>query len=261
MAYKATFTSAEDAVAKAADFQVNLTVSGVTFPVEARLVNQNLYVKVGDLSTIAGLIDTYVPSAGSTVKSLSSELSNQWIVIDSTLLDESASLKCALNSSWTLSDSDIQLLGSQYDKHPFADIQSTGSGTVAGKPAEKFVLSIDNGALNDFGNGLKDLSLLKTLSKCLGGTSMSTPATDHSHTPLTVWVDKSSKRIVQVAAASTTQKSGLTGSLTITLNYGKVSITAPSGAKPALQVITDIENSAKADPTLLNLLSGSGTAY
>ena len=259
LAYKVTFSSAEDAVAKAADFQINLTVSGVTFPVETRLVNQNLYIRVGDLGTIAGLVNAYVPTAGATVKSLSSALSNKWIIVDSTLLNENSGVKCALNSSWTLTNADIQLLGAQYGKHPFATIQSTSSGTVGGKPAEKFDLSISNAALNDFGNGVVNLSVLKNLGKCLGGTSMSTPSTDHGHTPLTVWVDKGSKRIVQIANNSGDPKSGTSISTTITLNYGKVSITAPRNAEPAVQVLTSIQSTLGGSGIDLTQLLSSAT--
>jgi len=265
VAYKGTFSTAEDATAKAVDAQLNLTVSGVNFSAETRLVNQNVYIKLGDLSAIAGLANAYYPAAGSLVQSLSTDLSNKWIVIDSTLIDESASAKCALNSNWTLTSADINLLKSQYNKHPFATIQSTASATIGGEPAEKFVLNIDNSKLDAFGTGsLQNLSVVKALQKCPGATkSTTTPSSlpaGHGQTPLTVWVDKSNKRIVQVAASSDDKKSGVSGSTTITLHYGKVSIVAPSNPESAIQVLTDIENSAKANPALLNLFSGGAAA-
>jgi hypothetical protein len=260
--YKGTFNTAEDTTAKAIDAQFNLTVSGVNFSVETRLVNQNLYIKVGDLSTIAGLVNGFYPSAGSLVQSLSSDLSNKWIVVDSTLLNQSAGIKCALNTSWTLTNADIKLLESQYNKNPFTTIQSTSSDKVGGQPAEKFVLNIDNSKLDAFGNGsVQNLSAVKALQKCPGSTTTTTKAstTGHGQTPLTVWVDKGSKRIVQISATSNNKNSSVSGSTTVQLHYGKVSITAPNNAESALKVLTDIQNSAKSNPALLNLL-GSGSA-
>ena len=259
LAYKVIFSSSEDAVAKAADLQLNLTISGVSFPVEARLVNQSLYVKVGDLSSIAGLAGAYNPSVTATVQSVSSTLSNKWIVFDSTLLDESSGVKCALNTNWTLTNADVKLLGDQYGKHPFATIQSTSSGVVGGKSAEKFVLSIDNAKLNDFGNGVTNLSLLKNLGKCLGSGATSTPSTNHGHTPLTVWVDKGSKRIVQIANTTGSAKSGATVTTTIGLSYGKVSITAPSNAEPAVQVLTSLQGTLSGSGIDLSQLFNSGS--
>ncbi len=262
VAYKGTFTTAENATAKAVDGQLNLTVSGVTFSVETRLVNQNLYIKLGDLSTIAGLVNGFYPSTGPLVQSLSSALSNKWIVVDSTLLNQSKGVKCALNASWTLSSADIKLVKDQYNKHPFATVQSASGDTVGGQAAEKLVVSIDNATLNSFGNGLNNLSAAKALNMCSSGTNKSASSPSTGQTPLTVWVDKGSKRIVQVAYTSspTSKKNGVTSSVTITLHYGSVSVAAPANAIPALQILTQIENSAKSNPALLMLLGGSSPA-
>jgi hypothetical protein len=260
--YKGTFSTAENATTKAVDGQLNLTVSGVTFSVETRLVNQNLYIKLGDLKTIAALVNGYYPNTGPLVKSVSSALSNKWIVVDSSLLNGSKGVKCTLNSSWTLTSADIKLVEDQYNQHPFATIQSASSDTVGSQAAEKLVLSIDNATLNSFGNGLQNLSAFKALNMCSSATNKSSSSSSHGQTPLTVWVDKSSKRIVQVAYASgpTNKKNGFTTSVTIKLHYGSVSVAAPTNAIPALQVLTQIENSAKSNPALLNLLSGASPA-
>ena len=253
---KATFSTAENAAAKAADIQLNLTVSGVSFPVEARLVNQNIYVKFGDLSTLAGLLNVYSPQAGSLAQTVSGQLSNKWIVFDSTLIDQSASLKCVLNTNWTLTNADVKLIEDQYNKHPFTTIKSTASDTVGGKSAEKFVLSLNNSTFNDFGNGLRGLSVVGALSKCSG--SMNTSASSSLNkgtTPLTVWVDKGTKHIVQVA----NQTNGV--STTVTLHYAPVSITAPSGAEPALQVLTSLQSAlAGSGIDLSQLLGGANVS-
>lgn len=262
LALKADIDGASNSTAKTADIQLNLTVSGVSFPVEARLVKDNVYIKVGDISTIANLIGAYSPDAGSLATTLSNQLSNKWIVIDSTLLDESGA-SCVLNTNWGLTQADIQLLENQYNKNPFTTIQSTASDSVNGQPAEKFVLSIDDDKATAYGNSktLYNLSIVKAVQKCYKSatTLPSTPnATgDHGKTPVTVWVDKSSKRIVKVAFQDNSAKQGgATGSFTTTISYAPVSIAAPPNAEPAVQVLTEIEKDAAASPGLSNLFSG-----
>jgi hypothetical protein len=265
LALKADINSAVNSVAKTADVQLNLTVSGVSFPIEARLVNKNVYVKVGDLSSISGLVGAYSPDAGSVATAVSSQLSNKWIVIDETLLNE-AGIGCVLNSNWTLSQADIKLLENQYSQNPAVTIQSTSSDSVNGQKAEKFVLSIDDDkAAAAFGNAktFNNLSMVKSLEKCyknssaLSGTS-TTIKGDHDKTPITLWVDKGSKRIVkaELQTSAKEKKAGMSGSFTTTISYKPVSITAPPNPEPAIQVFTDIQKSISSNPALSGLLGG-----
>lgn len=266
VAYKATFSSASNLATKALDLKLNLTVSGVTLPVETRLVNNNFYFEIGDLSTISDLVNTFSPGAGTLVQSVSSDLSNKWVVVDSTILDEDGTLKCFLNTNWTLTNADLQLLQTQYAKQPFTTIQSTSSATVDGRPAEKFVLSIDDDKSAAYADKLfSNLSVVKNLEKCPGASSSSSsPAasalSDHHKTPLTIWVDKGTKRIVQIGASSTGQSNSDVSSVTLDLHYGNVSVAAPANAEPVLQVFSQIANSAKSNPALTNLLNSGGMA-
>ncbi len=259
VAYKADFNGAADSTAKAADLTLNLTVSGVTFPIEARLVNQNVYVKLGDLSTIAGLANAYSPGIGGLATTLSSQLSNKWIVIDSTLLNQMGA-GCILNTSWAISKADVNLLNNIYDKkgNSFVTIQSTSADLVNGQKAKKFVLSIDNDKLTAYGNDktLDNLSLVKSAQKCNKNVTKNVTEAkgNHGQTPLTVWVGPN-KRIAKIAYTSAKK-----GSLTLTFDYNKVSVTAPANAEPAVQVLTDIQKAAAADPALLNLLGGGSAA-
>lgn len=267
LAVKADINGASNSVAKTADLQLNLTVSGINFPVETRLVKNNVYVKIGDLSTIANLLGAYSPDAGSLATTLSGQISNKWIVIDSTLLDESGA-SCVLNTNWGLTQADIQLLENQYSKNPFVTIQSTSSDSVDGQKAEKFVLSIDDDKATAYGNSktLDNLSIVKSIEKCdkSAATLPNTPnATgDHGKTPITVWVDKSTKRIVKLAfqdSGAKAKQSGASGSFTTTISYKPVTITAPQNAEPAIQVLTDVEKDFSSNPGLANLFSGLDT--
>lgn len=256
-AYKVDFSGATDNSAKAADVQLNLTVSGVSFPIEARIVNQNIYVKVGDLSTIASTVGAYSPTYAGLATSLSKELSNKWVVIDSTLLNQSG-VNCYLDSSWSLEKADIKLLADDYNRNPFATIQSTGSDTVNGKKVEKLNLSIDNDKLVAYDNdkSLDNLSAIKSLQKCTKstpGSSNSSTTGDHGKTPLTVWVDKSKRQIVKIAYDGNS-KSDFNATFSMTMDYNKVQISTPANAEPATKVLSDIQ---KANPALASLLGGS----
>lgn len=263
--YKVEFSGSSDAAAKAAETKIKLTTAGVAVPVEARLVNKNVYFKVGDLSSIATLAGAYDPSLATMTQAISKEISNKWIYVDSTLLDQ-AGAGCALDTSWALTKADVKLLEDQYSKHPFTTIVSSSSDTVGGKKVQKYELSIDDDKAAAYGKNLKDLSLVKSLEKCSPSSALSNESKstgDHDKTPLTVWIDKGSKQIVQVASHSTAQdakKDDLKGSATVKLSYGKVSVTAPTGAVPAIDVLANLEKSLGGNSTALESLFGGDTS-
>jgi hypothetical protein len=112
----------------------------------------------------------------------------------------------------------------------------------------------------EYQKGLNNLSALKAIKAC-GSNSLTTAAesslADHDKTPLTVWVDKANKRIVKLSSHSTTQdeKKGTTGTIELNFDYKKVAIQAPANAKPALDVLTELQTAAQSDPTLQLLLN------
>ncbi len=264
-AYKATVTGSSDAAAKSGDVMLNVTVSGATFSIEARLVNQNLYVKLGDLTTITGLIGSYSPDLAKTATSVNSTLSNQWVEFDSTLLKQAGG-SCVLDTSWSLTKADLQLLQNQYLKHQFVTIKSSTTDTVNGKKVDKMVLSINDDTASAFSKELDSLSIIKALNSCAKSTkpSGSIVTADHDTTPITVWVDKGTKHIVQIASQSTAKDAAsgnIKASGVLALQYGKVSITAPTNVKPALQVLTKLEGAVGATGLdLTSLFSGSSAA-
>lgn len=264
-AIKVNFTTAEDETAKAADINLNITASGINFPIEARLVQQNAYFKIGDLGTISSLLQALNPSAGTVAQSLSQQVSNKWISVDSTLIDQNPTAKCLLAANWTLTPADIKLMQTQYKNHPFTTIQSTSNATVSGKATEKFVLNISDNGLNNFGNSLKGLSLVKAAEKCPGVSNANSSAfrltankIDTKTIPITVWVDKATKHIVQVSYSAKDNVE------VVDINYKPVSIKAPSNPTPILQFIGTLEKSLSAsgvDPSqLLGSSSSSGSS-
>ncbi len=271
LAAKVNFKGDSDMVTKTAGTQLDVTVSGVNVGLEARYINQDLYFKAKDLTPLAGLAGTFSPQLAPIAQATAKELSNQWIVVDSTLLKQSGG-DCILNADWKLTKADLKLLDDQYGKNPFTTIKSTSSDTVSGKKVTKFELSLDDDKMSAFGKNLKDLSLVKAMKSCDIGKGIPKGASDsisndgladHDHTPLTVWVDKSSKQIVQIGAHSTAKdekKDHTKGSLTVGLSYGKVVVTKPEGAKPVMQVFTELQQSLKGTTVDLNSLFGGSSS-
>lgn len=245
---KVDYTVQMDADAHSVDANLKTTISGVNIPVEILSSGGNLYVKVGDLTTLEGLVDTYLGAeTGASLKPTEDKIikavTNQWIEIDSTLIKE-AKLDCLTAYPAPFSQSDIRGLANSYKTNQFVTISSRTSDTVNGAPAYKYQLSIDDNTAAKY--NLNDSAYFKKLSACLNqgkNTSLNLNSLkDGDKTPVTVWVDKKTKLIVGYASVSTAQDKtkGVTGSLTGTINYGKVSIKAPANAKPVLNLVSEL---------------------
>ncbi|MDB5169113.1 MAG: hypothetical protein JWO41_469 [Candidatus Saccharibacteria bacterium] len=262
LAGKVTFSGSADASAKAFALSLSPTVSGVTLPIEARYVGGSAYLKLDDLSQLETLAKSYSPQLGPVAKTLSTQLSGKWVEFDSTLIKE-AKLDCVLNADWTISKADTDVFKDAYAKNKFATIVSSSSDTVDGKKVAKYEVSIDDDKAAAFGNTISSTPMIKKLSSCNPSTSkdVTKAVGDHDKTPLTIWVDKGSKHVVKLAAKSTSKdkKTGTEGSVAITLAYDKVTVTAPTGAVPAVQVYAQLQQAFGTSGTnpLSSLLGGS----
>jgi hypothetical protein len=253
-AIKVALTGAQDATKHASDINLNLTTSGITLPLEARLVDKNAYVKFGDLSPISSLISLYAgDESGKLATTVNQQLSNKWISIDSTLL-KSAGVDCYLNSDVSLTKADMNMLKLKYIQNPFVTIDASAGDTVNGQNVEKYSLTLDDDKALKYANSLDNLSFAKALTAC--DKSATTKAAnrgpgDHKKTPLTIWVNKKTKQIVQLGADIT--RSANKTSAKITFTYEPVSISAPTDSTPALEVLAKLEKS-------LGVPANSGTS-
>lgn len=246
---KADYTAKVDNSNHAVDLNLDTTISGVKIPLELMSANGNLYFKLGDLTTLEGLISQFGGALGSSdsqqlVAKINKDVANQWVVVDSTLIKE-AKLSCLTNYPAQFSQADVQEITGSYKKDPFVTISSHSSDTVDGQPATKFQLALNDDKMSAI--NLNSVGYFKGLNGCLKSIGFSSglnlgSVKDNDNTPLTLWVGKADKRVVKYASHSTAydKKNGVAGTLEGTVSYGAVNIQVPTKAKPVLDLINDL---------------------
>ncbi len=238
------FTGALDSDKHAFDVNLDAAASGVKLPVELRAVDQNLYFKLGDLSTLKGLAALGSPEIASVVNSVGDKLSNQWVEVDQSLLKQAdAGCTTAFNG---FSQQDVDQLGKLYDKNEFVIVKSKTADKVDGQAATKYELSFNQQKAQAFANQLSSVQSLKQLNDCAKTTQKATGDTETkpSNNPqptvsVFVWIDGGKNmRQIQVKVADKDNVATLTNTFT----NDKVNITKPDGAKPLLQVLGDFSS-------------------
>ena len=240
-AVNVTFKGEADTQASKFGSTFDITASGAKLPVELRSVDKSLFIKIGDLGSVKGLAQTIAPEYGLIVDEVNKKVANQWIEVDETLLKQ-AKADCALNTSFALTQSDMELLQKRYQQVPFASIKSNTPDNVNGRSATKYEISVDDNKGAEFIKGLDELSVVKKIKQCNQGKQNTDPTkslADNDTTPVTLWVDKANKQIVKIASQSTKQneeKDKIKASFEITMQYGQAQVVKPEGAKPFLEV-------------------------
>ncbi|MCA9331281.1 hypothetical protein KC957_04460, partial [Candidatus Saccharibacteria bacterium] len=147
-----------------ADFAV--TVSGVTVPAELRYIDNNVYVKLGDVSTLKALASGYADSQ--VVDQIASKVSNQWIEIDQTLLKQASSsadtnMTCSSEETFTKAKAAMsESLGLATDDEAKAyTISKVSKEDVDGVGTTKLELSLDKTKLKEFGKKAEELQSVK----------------------------------------------------------------------------------------------------
>lgn len=254
------YTAAANETSHALDLKLNATISGIKIPLELMSINKNLYFKVGDLSSLEGLLSQFAGVNNTDYKSLEDKINkaitDQWIEVDSTLIKE-AKLDCLANYPAAFSQSDIHALQKSYNGSQFVTITSHAADKVNGVATTKYQLSISDDNLAKL--NLNGTGYFKTLNDCLKKADPSSSLSlsslkDGDKTPLTLWVDKANKRIVKYATESTAKDKakGVDGSLSGTITYGQVTITQPANAKPVLNLLNDLNLNSLINSSAIN---------
>jgi len=239
-------TGQADTEKSAMQANIDLTVSGVKLPFEVRKVGSSWYVKVGDLSTIKNLVGSYAPGYVEILSVANDTLSNQWMEIDETLAKQATS-GCSIDTNIALTEADIAAIQKAYQQNAYTTIKTSKSEKLNGRPSIKYELEINDNKAAQFADGLGEVSVIKKLKECTkGGDSKgANTMADGDITPLTIWVDKGTKTISKVAMTSTQKdiekdKAKLT--LEMSFVYGSVDISKPQGAKPAVEVLAELQS-------------------
>ena len=217
---------------------VKVAVSGVNIPVEFRYIDNSLFIRLGDLSSLSGIASLADPSAGELVRALSDKLKDQWIEIDQSLLNTASSgSKCDLNS--TLSEDDRKKIVDIYKKNKFAEITGTSSEEVNGQKATKMDLKLNKDKAKEFGNSLKNVEYFKNLEKCSGQSASGDDSAEEKinqvDPKISVWV--AGGKIVKIAITVSDENGEVT--VEAVLDYKPVDIQKPEGAKPFMEVFSE----------------------
>ncbi len=244
--YKAVYDGKASSAKHALETNMTVTVMGVDIAGSVRYIDESAYVKLGDLSVIAGMASSIDPSYGQMILSMNDKVANKWFEIDSTLLKQ-AGLSCIMESAQPLKNSDLELLKEQYQKHPFVTIKGVADDMVNGAKVQKFEILIDDDKGAAFVKGLNKLSIAKTVNSCDIENSgyNSNELADHDTTPLTLWVDKSTQHVVKVTAHTSNKdekEMKYKATISTTMQYKPVTITAPEKSTPIMQLVGPLQS-------------------
>lgn len=234
-----TFKGAADLDKNISKAEIAVTMSGVKVQGEVRYVDQTAYIKLGDLGAIKNMATAYSPEAAGVIN----KVENQWIEFDKTIIKQ-ANADCVLDAKLTFTDADLTMLSEAYSRNMFAIIQNTSSEDVNGQSATKFELALDDNTMAEYAKSLEQLSVVKQLKDC--SKEIKDPdydsLKDGDTTPLSIWVDKATKRIVKLSSHTTdydAKEANIKGTASVTLSYGPVSVEKPENAKPIMTLFSE----------------------
>ncbi len=233
----------------ALNLNLNLTIYGFNLPVNMILLNGNVYFKLGNINSIAGLVGSINPQASNEINALSSKISNKWFYIDSTLINADPQAKCFLNNSLAMPSQYISDLENSYSQNQFITISSTSNTQLNGINVQKMNIVINNPELANFLTNLGQTSVLKQNNEC-AGNSLSVSALKgitskylKGTSALSVWINKSTKEIVQISGGS--KSSSASYSYTVDFSYQPVNIVAPSNPEPITNLLSSLGSTSQ----------------
>ena len=250
--YKLHAVIKADVDKKSVSANTSFTVKGFTIPIEGRLVDDEAFFKVGDISEILNIWGVLSPKTKGLADALNPKISNQWVSIDSTLLKDAGITDC--EQSVSLSEKDYGQIDKLYEQHRFVTIDKVSSDQVNKRSAGKYELTIVDNKSADFFDSLDELPAVKKMNECFNKSTKkatgdeeitaqaNNPLKNNDKTPLTVWIDKKTKLITKVASHSSEQdrKKGIEGTGEVVFDYQPVKIEKPTGAHSITRYFDDI---------------------
>ena len=195
----------------------------------------------GDLGSIKGAAELASPGAGEFIDMVGQKVSNQWIEFDESLLKQATNDDNCSVENLKLSQKDVDDILKNYDNNQFVVIKNTTDDKINGQSVVKMELDIDKAKAKEFGKSLENVDFVKKIEKCGGEDVAGTDDKQEEFkgtTTFTVWVDKSKKELVKLELALKDDESDV--KIDFTYNDDVVDIKKPDGAKPALEVLSEL---------------------
>ncbi len=222
-------------------------VKGLQFPFDIRYIDKDIYVKVGGLSSIGKLAPLVKDNKEvySYVNVLSS-ISDQWYVIDSSLLNASPPSKCVTDLSWALTKDDSAKIQAAYKKHPLFSVSGVTTASIDGKTLTKYDLKPASDAeATAFANELNSLSIAENINKCMNNSGSNSTSGDQeinnviSKTTSENFYVYVSDNLVKRIELSSTDNNG-SYSFSGNFDYSAPTIEKPTGAKPVQDLMCQV---------------------
>jgi hypothetical protein len=219
---------------------VEANVAGIKLPVELRVVDKNIYFKLGDLNSVINAAGLAGNEYAAILEEINNSIANQWFVIDNNFLKQ---FKAECITDFT-TDEDIQFVIDAYKENDFATVKSSSKEQLNGKSAHRMVLNIDSEKAKTFLKKLEDAPTSKKQreSGCLGGDSSTSNSEEEfakelskRNNELVVWVQDG--RVVKAEATSSTSDNKVT--FTATIEYVAPTIDKPTDAKPVTDLLSE----------------------
>lgn len=253
MSVTADYSLQSDKTKQATAGTFDISVSGVKLPIEFRMIDQNAYVKVGNLDTIKGLAAGFGgEETAQAVGVIADKVSNKWIEFDKSLLNTTLGKDC--DPLRYMSQDEINQIMSLYEQNSFVTIKNTSEDTIDNKKVTKYELGIDQQKAKEFGTSLNQVEAIKRLDKCGKNSEDTTKAAEDfkGNVELTVWVDKGAKEIKKIGLNVDDDEGSLEADFVF--NNDPVNIEKPEDAVPAMQLLSQLSPVLGANPRALQSL-------
>lgn len=249
------FKAATDSSKNAFSAELEAAVSGIKLPLEARGIDNSLYMKVGDLGSIRGVAGLAGGEMASIlVDGIGEKLSNQWIEIDESMLKQSGT-GCTADIGSRFTKQDVDQLLNLYGESPFVSVTGKTKDKIDGKDVTKYDLGVDKQEARDFAASLQDFEPVKKLKDCIDqatedgdsepDSDTTTEIIEKTDISLAAWVD-GGKNLRQLELTGSDDDMGVT--ILITFTDDSVDIQKPAGAKPITEVLGDFSQFFGSDP-------------
>lgn len=223
--YDFNLSMTSDMVEQAAEMELQFDVQGTTTTVQARMLNDKVYINMVDLGALGDIAESLIGLDDLSI------IEDQWIALESSdVLGDSNG--CQIDAL-TIGDKDRQAIKNAYDEFPLFTVEQAGESTVGGNtlPRYKLIPVSDEEAENFLNQVTDNAPFVQALEECGGETLDTTDIEDNTSEAtgeIYVVVDKGEVRQVEM----TVNDDDMDMTLVLDFNFDTdIQITAPENTK------------------------------